>query len=94
MFDLPEPKRRFHSVADMTPYFRGRARQKRICPDCHKAALEVEPTLSPNVGIDRCPACGYSWTVVAPEKARVPEDWSPPKKRCRIIDFEDVRRCG
>ena len=92
MFDYPEPERRFHSVEDMTPYFQSRAKQKRICPDCHRAALEVRPTLSPNGGVDRCPECGYLQTIVAPKSAQVPEDWMPPKKRCRIIDFGSIAR--
>lgn len=92
MFDYPESEKRFHSVEDMTPFFQSRAKQKRVCPDCHRAALEVKPTLSPNVGVDHCPECSYFWTVVAPESAQVSEDWEPPRKRCRIIDFESIAR--
>ena len=94
---FPEPERRFFTVEDMTPYFRSRHAQKRICPECHKAALEVRPTLSPNGGIDHCPNCGYFQVVVAPEAAKVPEDWVRPRGGgCKIIRFSDItnrRKC-
>ena len=87
-----EPERRFHSVEDMTPYFRSRNKQKRICPECHQAALEVKPTLNPNVGIDNCPKCRYFMTIMAPEAARVPDDWRPThNSSCRIIPFQGIR---
>lgn len=92
MHNWPEPERRFRTVEDMTPYFQSRHRQKRICPECHSAALEVRPTLSPNAGVDRCPRCHYFQVAIAPEAAQVPEDWEPPRRSaCRIISFADVR---
>lgn len=88
----PEPERRFFTVEDMTPYFRSRAKQKRICPECHKAALEVRPTLSPNGGVDHCPECGYFQVVVAPENAKAPEDRTRPREgKCRIISFSEAK---
>ena len=94
MFDYPEPQSRFHSVEDMTPYFQSRAKRKRVCPGCHKSALEVKPTLNPNAGVDHCPECGYFQTIIAPKAAQVPEDWKPPKRRCRIIEFSTIARNG
>ena len=89
----PEPERRFRTVEDMTPYFRSRHKQKRICPECHQAALEVEPTLNPNYGVDHCPKCHYFMTIEAPDSAKVPDDWTrPDSKRCRIIRFSDIVR--
>ena len=88
-----EPERRFFTVEDMTPYFRSRHAQKRICPECHQAALEVEPTLSPNFGVDHCPKCHYFMTIEAPDAAKVPEDWARPRDGgCKIIRFEDIAR--
>ena len=88
-----DPESRFRTVDDMTPYFRSLARQKRICPKCHQAALTVEPTLNPNIGADRCPKCRYFMAVCAPEAAMVPNDWVRPRKReCQIVRFADISR--
>jgi len=86
-----EPEHRYRTVEDMTPYFRSRHKQKRICPECHQAALFVKPTPSPNVGIDKCPNCRYLQVVEAPAGARVPDDWTRPRDTgCRIIRFADL----
>lgn len=65
----------------MTPYFERRSREKRLCPECHEAHLQVRPTLNPNVAYDRCPACGYLHTVEAPERFRVAE----PARMFRMV---------
>ena len=89
MHDWPNSERRYFTVEDMIPYFRSRAKQKRICPKCHEAALTVEPTaLNPNRAFDCCPKCHYSHIVTAPQAAQVPYDWVPPHRRtCKIIPF-------
>lgn len=99
-----EPERRYHTVDDMTPYFRSRAKQKRICPECHKGLLFVKPTLNPNAGIDKCPNCGYFQVVEAPAGARVPQSWTrehdekpmgfrrgAKRAGCKIIRFSDLQ---
>ena len=81
MRDWPDPERRYFTVDDMTPYFQSRAREKRICPQCHKATLAVKPTaLNPNYAFDFCPKCHYLQLVAAPRAAQVPADWMPPRE--------------
>jgi hypothetical protein len=85
-----EPEYRYLTVEDMTPYFRSRHKQKRICPECHRAALEVKPTLNPNYGVDHCPKCHYFMTIEAPDVAKVPDDWARTRnEKCKIIKFSD-----
>ena len=83
----------FRDVSRLTPYFRSRDKQRRICPRCHEVPLEVWPTLNPNVGIDRCPKCRYFQAIVAPKQAQVPNNWTPPTTEgCKIIPFERIRK--
>lgn len=85
MNHFPDPDRRYFTVEDMIPYFRSRAKQKRVCPECHKAALTVRPTaLNPNAGFDYCPECHYFQVIIAPENVQVPLDWQR-KKPCKIV---------
>lgn len=87
------PMRQHRDVSRLTPYFRSRDKQKRICPQCRQAPLQVWPTLNPNAGIDRCPTCRYFQCVVAPKQAQVPHDWTPPTPHgCRIIAFQEIAR--
>ena len=93
MHDWPHSKRRYFTVDDMIPHFQSRARQKRICPECHKAALTVRPTaLNPNGAFDYCPECHYFQVIIAPEEAQVSYDWMPPHRRgCKIISFASAK---
>jgi hypothetical protein len=96
MHGYVDSKRRYFTVEDMIPYFQSRARQKRICPECHSAALTVRPTsLNPNAAFDYCSECHYFQVILAPEEAQVPYDWMPPHRRkCKIVRFEDLKRRG
>lgn len=85
--------------SDFSPYFEQRAKQKRICPKCHKRALRQRHTLSPNGAIDVC-ECGYFQAVSAPCKAAKVEwdgkaPWrNPNKRRSKIIVFSDLTKRG
>lgn len=84
----PDSERRYFTTDDMIPYFRSRAKQKRICPECHKAALNVRPTaLNPNGAFDYCPECHYFQVIIAPEEAQVPIGWQR-ERSCKIIRLD------
>ena len=91
----PDPNRRYFTVEDMIPYFRSRAKRKRICPECHKAALAVRPTaLNPNGAFDYCPKCHYFQLIIAPEEVQVPLDWQRDQPRKIIqLDFSQIKDC-
>lgn len=85
--------------SDFSPYFEQRAKQKRICPKCHKRALHQRHSLSPNGAYDVC-ECGYFQSVSAPCKAAEVEwdgkaPWRNPNKRhSKIIVFSDLTKRG
>lgn len=57
---------------ELSPYFKALARQKRICPRCHKAPLSIVPLeLTWDGATEKCGACGYMQTIFAPESARL-----------------------
>lgn len=43
----------------MSPYFQHLAKQKRVCPDCAKAFLHLEPTRNELSVFEKCSECGY-----------------------------------
>jgi transcription elongation factor Elf1 len=57
---------------ELSPYFKALARQKRICPRCHKAPLSIVPLELTWDGVtEKCEACGYMQAIFAPESARL-----------------------
>ena len=50
------------------PYFKSMARQVRLCPRCHRKT-RLAGTLNPDAAYEVCDACGYFFTLVAPEWA-------------------------
>ena len=57
---------------ELSPYFKALARQKRICPRCHKAPLSIVPlALTWDGATEKCGACGYMNLILAPESARL-----------------------
>lgn len=47
------------------PWFVNLARSPRLCPECH-ATTAWEGTLNPDAAYERCPACGWFQTHLAP----------------------------
>ncbi len=59
----------------MIPYFESLGREKRVCPDCLRHSLRLEPSaLNPLAAVWRCDGCGWFQTVMAPENAGVEAD--------------------
>lgn len=57
---------------ELSPYFEALARQKRVCPRCHKAPLSIVPlALTWDGATEKCEACGYMNLILAPESARL-----------------------
>ena len=53
-----------------SPYFRSLSRRSRLCPRCgHKTRLAG--TLNPDCAHEVCDACGFFFTLQAPEWVRV-----------------------
>ena len=52
----------------LSPYFKSLAKQKRICPDCLRGMLRVEPTPipQPDMAVEVCDRCGYFQLLEAP----------------------------
>lgn len=74
----------------LNAYFRSLAKQKRICPDCLRGTLRVEPTPipQPDMAVEVCDRCGYFQLLEAPAGA------APlPPERGRIIHV-DFGRSG
>lgn len=55
----------------LSPYFESLAKRKRVCPDCLRGTLRVEPTPIPQPGmaVEVCDRCGYFQLLGAPEGA-------------------------
>lgn len=52
----------------LSPYFAALARQKRICPECHKHGLRIlENDCDPNIAYEKC-ECGYIMPLYAPPR--------------------------
>lgn len=68
-------------MPQLSPYFASLAKQKRICPDCLKATLRLEPTpLDINTAVWVCDRCGWFQAVTAPKSAQV-------KPKAKVIPF-------
>ena len=52
----------------LSPYFASLARQKRVCPDCLRGVLRIEPTPRPrpDMAVEVCDRCGYFQLLEAP----------------------------
>lgn len=72
----------------LSPYFKMLARQKRICPECQRRSLRIEPSLHPDVAYEECD-CGYSYTLEAPAGYQVGE---PAQDKGRIIRVDFKRK--
>ncbi len=70
----------------LSPYFEMLAREKRICPECLKRYLTVEPAgRSPNVAMDCC-ECGYRHVVSAPSWAHLDYDPAAGDPLQQLVD--------
>ena len=65
-------------MSRLSPYFQSLAKQKRVCPDCLKGVLTIEPSLDPNGAYEKCAKCGYIRSITAPKSAWV--DWEPDEE--------------
>lgn len=62
-------------MSRLSPYFEALSKQKRVCPDCLRGVLTIEPSLDPNGAYEKCRECGYLRSITAPKEALV--DWEP-----------------
>ena len=71
----------------LSPYFSSLAEQKRVCPDCLRGMLRIEPTPRPrpDMAVEVCDRCGYFHLLEAPGHA-------VPRSEGRIIGADFGRR--
>lgn len=52
----------------LSPYFKSLAKQKRVCPDCLRGMLRIEPAPvpQPDMAFEVCDKCGYFHLLEAP----------------------------
>ncbi len=71
----------------LSPYFRSLKRQKRVCPECKKALLTIEPSLNINGAYEVCTKCNYIQSLTAPKEFWINEQSDETNKPADIIPF-------